>query len=111
MVLFPKLSAMSGMLQQAKQVQEKIEELQSELAALRIEGRAGGGLVTAMVNGQQELLTIRLDESLQREDLELLEDLIVAAVGQALKKSREESQTKMNSLTGGMLGGLNLPGS
>ena len=47
MVLFPKLSAMSGMLQQAKQVQEKIEELQSELAALRIEGRAGGGLVTA----------------------------------------------------------------
>ena len=110
MVLFPKLSAMSGMLQQAKQVQGKIEELQSELAALRIEGRAGGGLVTAMVNGQQELLTIRLDESLQREDLELLEDLIVAAVGQALKKSREESQTKMNSLTGGMLGGLNLPG-
>ena len=110
MVLFPKLSATSGMLQQAKQVQGKIEELQSELAALRIEGRAGGGLVTAMVNGQQELLTIRLDESLQREDLELVEDLIVAAVGQALKKSREESQAKMNSLTGGMLGGLNLPG-
>jgi hypothetical protein len=100
---------MSGMLQQAKQVQEKIEELQSELAALRIEGRAGGGLVTATVNGQQELLTIRLDESLPREDLELVEDLIVAAVGQALKKSREESQNKMNSLTGGMLGGLNGP--
>ncbi len=109
MVLFPKINAMSGMLQQAKQVQEKIEELQSELAALRIEGRAGGGLVTATVNGQQELLTIRLDESLQREDLELVEDLIVAAVGQALKKSREESQNKMNSLTGGMLGGLNGP--
>ena len=52
MVQFPKLTAMSGMLQQAKQVQEKIEELQTELAALRIEGRAGGGLVSATVNGQ-----------------------------------------------------------
>ncbi len=110
MPLFPKITAMSGLLQQAKQVQEQIEEIQKELAQLRIVGRAGGGLVTATVNGQQELLSIKLDNDLHKEDLEMVEDLILAAVRQALKKSREQSQEKLNSVAGGMLGGLNLPG-
>ncbi len=110
MPMFPKGNLMAGLLQQAKQVQEKIEELQGELAALRIEGHAGGGMVTAVVNGQQELLSIKIDPKLATEDVEMVEDLVVAAVRQAMEKSKEESQQRVNTLTGGMMSGLNLPG-
>jgi len=108
--MFPKGNLMAGLLQQAKQVQEKIEELQGELAALRIEGQAGGGMVTVVVNGQQELISVKIDPQLIAEDVEMVEDLVVAAVRQAMEKSKEESQQKVNAVTGGMLGGLNLPG-
>ncbi|UCH62618.1 MAG: YbaB/EbfC family nucleoid-associated protein [Fidelibacterota bacterium] len=108
--MFPKGNLMTGLLQQAKRVQEKIEEIQDELAALRIEGQAGGGMVTAVVNGQQELINVKIDPKLITEDVEMVEDLVVAAVRQAMEKSREESQQKMNAVTGGMMSGLNLPG-
>jgi len=107
--MFPK-SSMASMLQQAKQVQNQLEELQGELANLRIEGQSGGGVVKAVANGQQDLISIKLDESLLEEDVEMIEDLVVAAVRQAISKSREESQQRMSGITGGMLGGLNLPG-
>lgn len=108
--MFPKGNLMAGLLQQAKNVQEKIEELQGELAVLRIEGQAGGGMVTAVVNGQQELISVKIDPKLITEDVEMVEDLVVAAVRQAMEKSREESQQKVNAVTGGMMSGLNLPG-
>ena len=108
--MFPKANLMTGLLQQAKRVQEKIEELQGELAALRIEGQAGGGMVIAVVNGQQELISVKIDPKLVTEDVEMVEDLVVAAVRQAMEKSRDESQQKMNAVTGGMMSGLNLPG-
>jgi len=108
--MFPKANLMTGLLQQAKRVQEKIEELQGELAALRIEGQAGGGMVTAVVNGQQVLISVKIDPKLVTEDVEMVEDLVVAAVRQAMEKSRDESQQKMNAVTGGMMSGLNLPG-
>ncbi len=109
--MLPKSNLMTGLLQQAKQVQEKIEALQGELAALRIEGHAGGGMVTAVVNGQQELLSVKIDPSVVKdsEDMEMIEDLVVAAVRQAMEKSKDESQQKVNALTGGMLSGPNLP--
>ena len=110
MPIFPKGNLMASLLQQAKHVQEKIEELQGELAALRIEGQAGGGMVTVVVNGQQELISVKIDPQLITEDVEMVEDLVVAAVRQAMEKSKEESQQKVNAVTGGMLGGLNLPG-
>jgi len=110
MPIFPKGNLMASLLQQAKQVQERIEELQGELAALRIEGQAGGGMVTVVVNGQQELISVKIDPQLIAEDVEMVEDLVVAAVRQAMEKSKEESQQKVNAVTGGMLGGLNLPG-
>ena len=106
--MFPKGNLMTGLLQQAKQVQEKIEELQGELAALRIEGRAGGGMVMAVVNGQQELLSVKIDPQLVHEDVEMVEDLVVAAVQQALQKAKDESQQRINAVTGGFMGGLNL---
>ena len=110
MAMFPKGNLMTGLLKQAKHVQEKIEELQGELATLRIEGQAGGGMVTVVVNGQQELISVKIDPQLIAEDVEMVEDLVVAAVRQAMEKSKEESQQKVNAVTGGMLGGLNLPG-
>ena len=110
MPIFPKGNLMASLLQQAKQVQERIEGLQGELAALRIEGQAGGGMVTVVVNGQQELISVKIDPQLIAEDVEMVEDLVVAAVRQAMEKSKEESQQKVNAVTGGMLGGLNLPG-
>ena len=85
-----------------------MEELQGELSALRIEGNSGGGMVTAVVNGQQELISIKIDPKLIKEDIEMVEDLVVAAVKQALDKSKEESQQKVDAVTGGALGGMNL---
>ena len=108
-MMFPKGNMMAGLLQQAKQVQDKIEALQGELAGLRVEGQAGGGMVTAVVNGQQELISVSIDPQMLGEDVELLEDLVVAAVRQATDKSKEESQRRFNAVTGGMIGGLNVP--
>ena len=108
-MMFPKGNMMAGLLQQAKQVQDKIEALQGELAGLRVEGQAGGGMVTAVVNGQQELISVSIDPQMLGEDVERLEDLVVAAVRQATDKSKEESQRRFNAVTGGMMGGLNVP--
>ena len=108
--MFPKVNLMMNLLQQAKNAQEQMEELQKELAALRIEGQSGGGMVTALVNGQQELLSLKIDPSLIADDIEMIEDLVVAAVRQAMEKSKEESQEKVSTLTGGMLSGLDLSG-
>ncbi len=108
--MFPKGNFMTSMFQQVKEVQTKIDELQGELAGLRIEGQAGGGMVKAVVNGQQELISVKIDGQALNDDVELVEDLVAAAVNQALGKSREESQERMKRITGGMLGGLNLPG-
>ncbi|MEE9162228.1 MAG: YbaB/EbfC family nucleoid-associated protein [Candidatus Neomarinimicrobiota bacterium] len=107
--MFAKGNMMAGLLQQAKQVQEKIEALQGELAGLRVEGQSGGGLVTVVVDGQQEPISLSIDPSLLKEDVEMLEDLVVAAMRQAIEKSREESQRRMNAATGGVMGGLNVP--
>lgn len=106
--MFPKGNFITGLLQQAKQVQKQMEELQEELSALRIEGQAGGGMVNAVVNGQQELVSIKIDPKLITDDLEMVEDLIVAAVKQAMNKAKEESQKQIEAVTGGALGGLNL---
>lgn len=102
---------MTSVFQQVKEVQTKIDELQGELAGLRIEGEAGGGMVKAVVNGQQELISVKIDGPALADDVELVEDLVTAAVNQALGKSRDESQERMRQITGGMLGRLNLPGS
>ncbi|MFC1620355.1 YbaB/EbfC family nucleoid-associated protein [Candidatus Neomarinimicrobiota bacterium] len=106
--MFPKGNFITGLLQQAKQVQKQMEELQGELSAIRIEGHAGGGMVSAVVSGQQELISIKIDPKLITEDIEMVEDLVVAAVKQAMEKSKEETQEKVDAVTGGTLGGLNL---
>jgi hypothetical protein len=77
---------------------------------LHIDGESGGGLVKATVNGKMELLDMSLQDDILEEDKEMIEDLIISAVNNALSKAQEESQNRMNSVTGGMMSGMKIPG-
>ncbi len=101
---------MSNILKQAQEVQKRIETVQNELEDLVVDSEAGGGLVKVQVNGKQEILDLKIQPEALEEDLEMLEDLVISAVNMGLKKSQEESQSRMNSATGGMLGGMKIPG-
>jgi len=92
------------MMQQAQQMQEK---LQKQMGEMTLTATAGGGMVTVTVNGHKHLLTVRLDpEVVSKEDVEMLQDLIVAAVNDAHRKVDETLASQMQ----GMMGGLKLPG-
>ena len=93
---------MSKLLKQAQQMQQQIEEVQSELSDMIVEAESGGGMVSVKVNGKQEVLIISIEEDAISEGKEMLEDLIISAVNKALAKSQSDSQEKMNSVTGGM---------
>ena len=93
-----------NMMKQAQQMQER---LQKQMADLRIEATAGGGMVTVVVNGSKQLMSIKIDpEVVVKEDVEMLQDLILAAVNDAQRKADEEMSKSM----GGMMGGLKIPG-
>jgi hypothetical protein len=93
-----------NMMKQAQQMQER---LQKQMAELRIEATAGGGMVTVVVNGSKQLQSIKIDpEVVVKEDVEMLQDLILAAVNDAQRKADEEMSKSM----GGMMGGLKIPG-
>jgi nucleoid-associated protein EbfC len=98
---------MKQMQKQAVKMQKKAEEIQNDLKERVVEASSGGGMVTVHVNGKQEILSIKIDpEVVIPEDVQMLEDLVLAAVSQALKKSQEMYQEEMSKLTGG----LNVPG-
>jgi len=106
---------MGDLIKQAQKLQERISQAQENLAHVRAEGSAGGGMVTAVANGRQELLEVRLEkEVVDPNDIEMLEDLIVAAVNQALAQAQELANAEMNKAAGGALGnfagGLKIPG-
>jgi DNA-binding YbaB/EbfC family protein len=101
---------MTKMLKQAQDVQKQIENVQNELDDLHITGESGGGMVTATVNGKMDLLDLKLQDEILEEDKDMIEDLIISAVNNAMTKAQEESQSRMNSVTGGMLSGMKIPG-
>ena len=103
--MFPK-GGMGGMMKQAQQMQKKMAQVQSEIEQLKIEGKSGGGMVEVVVDGKKNLLSISLNPEILKEDKEMLEDLIVVAVNDGIKKVDSISKEKMASVTGGM----NLPG-
>jgi DNA-binding YbaB/EbfC family protein len=101
-----------GMMKQAAALQEKLKALQDEVAALEVSGSAGGGLVTVTVDGKGGLRSVRIDPSLAKpEEVEILEDLIVAAANDARGKAETMAAEKMKALTAGLPlpPGLNLP--
>ena len=101
---------MSKLLKQAQSVQQEIEKVQNQLSDMIIEGESGGGMVKVKVNGKQEVLELNIDETTMKEDKEVIEDLIVSALNKALSKAQTDSQEKMNSVAGGMMSGLKIPG-
>jgi len=92
---------MQQMMRQAQQMQEK---LQQEIAQIKVEASAGGGMVTVQMDGQKNLLSVKIDPEVAG-DVEMLQDMVVAACGEAVRKVDEEIKGKM----GGMLGGMGLP--
>jgi len=92
---------MQAMMKQAQQMQQKLQE---EIAAIRLEASAGGGMVTVGMTGQKQITSVKIDPE-AASDIEMLQDMIMAAVNEAARKVDEESQKKMS----GMLGGLGLP--
>lgn len=91
------------MMKQVQQMQANMQKLQEELAERTVEATAGGGMVTAVVSGRQEVKSITIKpEAVDPEDVEMLQDLILAAVNEGLRKASEMSATEMSKLTGGM---------
>jgi DNA-binding YbaB/EbfC family protein len=104
---------MQQLMKQAQKMQQQLAEAQAELADTQVDGSAGGGLVKATVTGSGELLAVTIDpRAVDPEDVETLQDLVVAAVRDATRQAGELASDKLGPLTGGMggLGGLGIPG-
>lgn len=96
-----------NIMKQAKKLQERMASLQNELALRTVEASAGGGMVSVLVNGKHELVSLRIEkEVVNPEDVEMLQDLIMAAVNEGVRKSQEMAATEMAKLTGG----ISIPG-
>jgi DNA-binding YbaB/EbfC family protein len=94
---------MNKMMKQVQKMQADMAKLQQELAEKEVEASSGGGVVTVKVNGKQEVLAIKINpEAVDPEDVEMLEDLITAAVNEALRKSQDMVAGEMSKITGGM---------
>jgi len=97
-------------MKQAQQMQKEMSVVQETLEELVVEGVAGDGLVKVKMDGKQKLLEIDNDPAVQHEELGLLEDLILIAVNQAVVKSQDKVQNRINEVTGSILGNIQLPG-
>jgi DNA-binding YbaB/EbfC family protein len=92
-----------NLLKEAQQMHTKITQLQEEMAGKTVEASSGGGMVNIVMNGKQEVLSIRIDpEVVNREEIEMLQDLIAAAMNEALRKSHEMMTEEMKKITGGL---------
>jgi len=90
-------------LNQAKKMQERFEKLQEEMETKTVEAQSGGGMVSCVVNGKQDLVSLKIsDEIWEERDKEMLEDLIIAAVNEGLSKSKEMWKEELSRITGGM---------
>jgi DNA-binding YbaB/EbfC family protein len=98
---------MGGMMKQMQKMQKQMEEMQGQLEETEVEATAGGGAITCKANGKKEILSITIDESVvDPEDVEMLQDLVVAVVNEALRKAEDMMEKEMKKITGGM----NIPG-
>lgn len=101
------MKGMGNMMKQAQQLQSKMLKMQEELAEKTVETSAGGGMINVVANGRQQVVSITIDkEVVDPEDVEMLQDLVLAAVNDALSKAQEMVAGEMGKLTGGM----NIPG-
>jgi nucleoid-associated protein EbfC len=109
----PKQPNMNQMMRQVQQMQAEMAKAQEELKSATVEASAGGGMVTVKMSGELELLELKIDpEAVDPEDVELLQDMVQAAVNEAIRSAQELAASKMGQATGGLggLGDLGLPG-
>ena len=93
---------MDNIMKQAQKMQEKMQQMQEEVANMEVTGEAGAGMVSVIMNGRHDVKKVSIDDSVMQEDKDLLEDLLAAAVNDAVRKIESASQEKMGSLTSGM---------
>jgi DNA-binding YbaB/EbfC family protein len=98
--------AMGNLMKQAQKMQEDMQKAQEEVANMEVEGQAGGGMVKVVMTGRHEIRKVSLDDSLMQDDKEMIEDLLAAAVNDAVRRVEQQTQEKMAGITAG----LNLPG-
>ncbi|MBI5587126.1 MAG: YbaB/EbfC family nucleoid-associated protein [Deltaproteobacteria bacterium] len=100
---------LGNLMRQAQKMQEKMAEMQKELATRTCDASAGGGMVTATVNGAQELVSLKIDPSVvDPKDIDMLQDLVTAAVNEGVRRSKQMVSEEMSKLTSGL--GMNIPG-
>ena len=101
------MKGFGNIMKEAQRLQQQMAAMQEEIAKKRVEATAGGGMVTVEANGKQEIVAIKIDpEVVNRDDVQMLEDLVLVACNEALRKSRELVQQELGKLTGG----LKIPG-
>jgi DNA-binding YbaB/EbfC family protein len=101
---------LGNLMKQAQAMQENMKKAQEELASIEVTGNAGGGMVTVQMTCRHDVRKVTIDPELMNDDREMLEDLLAAAVNDAVRKVEEETNSKMAGLTGGLnIPGLNLP--
>ena len=101
---------MNNLMKQAQKMQRQMEEAQKELDEMELTATAGGGVVEVTVSGKKEIVKVKLaEEVVDPDDIETLEDLIMAAANEALRKAEEANQKTMGKITGGLGGGMGLP--
>ncbi len=93
---------LAGLMKQAQQMQDNMKKAQEQLAAIEVEGQSGAGLVKVLINCRNDVKRITIDPSLLADDKDMLEDLVAAAVNDALRKAEQTSQEKMSSVTAGL---------
>ena len=101
---------MSKMFKQAQEMQKRMETVQNELGDIVIDADSGGGMVNVKINGNLELQELNIQDEVLSEDKEMIEDLVISAVNKGINMAQAKSKEKMESVTGGMLSGLNIPG-
>ncbi|MDY7001169.1 MAG: YbaB/EbfC family nucleoid-associated protein [Thermodesulfobacteriota bacterium] len=101
------MKGMSDLVRQAQVMQKKMAKMQEEMAERTVDASSGGGMVTVQVNGSQEVLSVKIDPAaVDPNDVDMLQDLVLAAINEGLKKSKDMVQAEMSQLTGG----INIPG-
>ena len=101
------MKGMNDMLRQAQMMQKKMADMQGQLKTKTVEASSGGGMVTVVVTGDQELNSLKIDKAvLEANDIEMLEDLVLTAINDGIRRSKEMVEQEMSSLTGG----LKIPG-
>ena len=93
---------LAGLMKQAQQMQDNMKKAQEQLAAIEVEGQSGAGLVKVLINCRNDVRRVSIDPSLLADDKDMLEDLVAAAVNDALRKAEQTSQEKMSSVTAGL---------